>query len=145
MLHALQLKELTHTNSVYERKQTIIVFTCAEWLLDSTCTMNPTIFAYKTRSTLVLAHCGLHLLWSVHAWWLASGFWNQSGLAFRLCHCSKTYLQTLTHCAWVSRICVLFLPRIAILTHKIRCKVRILSCITVYFHIFYVNSQSHAL
>ena len=42
-------------------------------------------------------------------------------------------LPTLTHCAWVSRICVLFPPRIAILTHKIRRKVRIFSCITVYF------------
>ena len=55
------------------------------------------------------------------------------------------YLPTLTHCAWVSRICVLFPPRIAILTHKIRRKVRIFSCITVLFRIFSVNYQSHAL
>ena len=42
-------------------------------------------------------------------------------------------LPTLTHCAWDSRICVLFPPTIAILTHKIRCKVRIFLCTTVYF------------
>ena len=45
---------------------------------------------------------------------------------------TQTDLPTLTHCVWVSRICVLFPPRIAILTHKIRRKVRIFSCITAY-------------
>ena len=45
----------------------------------------------------------------------------------------KPNLPTLTHCAWVSRIFNLFLPTIAILTHKIRCKVRIFACTTVYF------------
>ena len=42
-------------------------------------------------------------------------------------------LPTLTHCAWDSHICILFPPTIAILTHKIRCKVQIFSCIAVYF------------
>ena len=52
-------------------------------------------------------------------------------------YCNVQYsmadLPTFTHCAWVSRICILFPPTIAKLMHKIRCKVRIFSCTTVYF------------
>ena len=51
-------------------------------------------------------------------------------------------LPILTHCAWVSRICVLFPPRIAILKHKIRPAQS--TAILVYNSIFSVKYQSHA-
>ena len=74
--------------------------------------------------------------------------WVRRRLCVSMCVLmSMSDMPTLMHCVWDSCNCILFPPRIALITYYFRCKLRIFSCIVVCFPVYalYIYYQSHAL